>query len=107
MVDQPANNAQNFATTKKEPSVKFAAYGKRGSWFQTNGNLSRTVLQKKVKVIGFVYITSYIFSKMIAKVAKRTYFEVPHSGKVSTSSKSFSDKHGLQKKKKYLTLIDQ
>ena len=51
MVDQPANNAQNFAITEKEPSVKFAAQGIRVGWFQTNRNLSQTVYQKKVKVI--------------------------------------------------------
>ena len=53
MVDQPANDTPNFAITEKN-SVKFAAHGIWGSWFQTNGNLSRTVYQKKVEVIGFV-----------------------------------------------------
>ena len=47
-VDQSANDDPNFATTEKEPSVKFKVHGIRASWFQTNGNLSRTVLQKKV-----------------------------------------------------------
>jgi len=91
VVDQSANKAPNFATTEKEPSVKFTVHGIRGSWFQTNGNLSRTDLQKKVQVIGFFFVN---FFKTIANVAKRTCFEARTPGKVSTSSKSFSNKHG-------------
>ena len=56
MVDQPANSAPSFETIEKEPFVKNTALGFRGSWFQTNGDLSRTVLQKKATVIDFVQL---------------------------------------------------
>ena len=56
MVDQPANNAPNFAATENEPSVKFAAHGTPGSWFQTHGKtVSNRFAKIKVEaIIAFV-----------------------------------------------------
>ena len=43
---QPAKSTPNFSTTIKEPYVNFAAHRNWGSWFQTDGNLSRTFFRK-------------------------------------------------------------
>ena len=52
MVDQPANNAPNFAATEKEPSVKFAAHGTPGSWFSnTRKPVSNSFAKIKVEAI--------------------------------------------------------
>ena len=51
MVDQPENNAKNFATSEKEPSVKFAAHGFLNS--KTRKPVSNGFAKAQVRVMGF------------------------------------------------------
>ena len=91
MADQPTNNAPNFATTEKEPSAKFAAHEIRESWFQTHGNLLRTILEK-LKL-----------SNTIANLAKSTFFEVQQTRVRFPLAKALV-KSTVKKKKKPKTL---
>ena len=51
MLDQPENNAKNFATSEKEPSVKFAAHGLLNS--KTRKPVSNGFAKAQVRVMGF------------------------------------------------------
>ena len=86
MVDQPANNAPNFAATKKEPSVKFAAHWNSEELVSnTRKPVSNSFAKMKVEARGFVltrierkyYIV--LFLRTIANVARSEYFEVLNS----------------------------
>ena len=83
MLDQPENNAKNFATSEKEPSVKFAAHGLLNS--KTRKPVSNGFAKAQVRVMGFCLTWEgkiyyfVLFSKTMANVAKSTHFEAPHS----------------------------